>query len=136
MPSIHFEKNFVAVSKVVLNLVINGMPSILRFFDSVGVDAYGFKPCYKWNAFNTIRRKFYENFRCSFKPCYKWNAFNTIKEDDFADQLSVGVLNLVINGMPSIHHGQGYGLYVATTKSFKPCYKWNAFNTKKYFTCV
>ena len=28
MPSIHFEKNFVAVSKVVLNLVINGMPSI------------------------------------------------------------------------------------------------------------
>ena len=36
----------------------------------------------------------------SFKPCYKWNAFNTIKEKD-SDSISL-VLNLVINGMPSI----------------------------------
>ena len=55
------------------------MPSILRFFDSVGVDAYGFKPCYKWNAFNTDyiwvdnEEAYYR-----FKPCYKWNAFNTL----------------------------------------------------------
>ena len=37
----------------------------------------------------------------SFKPCYKWNTFNTeetpAEETDTAD-----VLNLVINGIPSI----------------------------------
>ena len=38
----------------------------------------GFKPCYKWNTFNTIMEiniKKYGNL--GFKPCYKWNTFNT-----------------------------------------------------------
>ena len=38
----------------VLNLVINGMPSILEEYLSYQVNNFGFKPCYKWNAFNTL----------------------------------------------------------------------------------
>ena len=38
----------------------------------------GFKPCYKWNTFNTydgsISLRDHAN---RFKPCYKWNTFNT-----------------------------------------------------------
>ena len=37
----------------------------------------------------------------SFKPCYKWNAFNTKEHGVILDD-STEVLNLVINGMPSI----------------------------------
>ena len=38
----------------------------------------------------------------SFKPCYKWITFNT-KGDDFnANKYIRIVLNLVINGLPSI----------------------------------
>ena len=63
----------------------------------------GFKPCYKWNTFNTYSFE-YENefYTLSFKPCYKWNTFNTQLEEI---------------------HAKGYDL------GFKPCYKWNTFNT-------
>ena len=65
-----------------------------------------FKPCYKWNAFNTTKSNgFYAAAFVSFKPCYNWNAFNTYKSCD---------RNL---RMPE--------------KCFKPCYKWNAFNTNE-----
>ena len=37
----------------------------------------------------------------SFKPCYKWNTFNTLICMGFAVGDN-GVLNLVINGIPSI----------------------------------
>ena len=62
-----------------------------------------FKPCYKWNAFNTVfacTSATSDDFR--FKPCYKWNAFNTLKED-IMYSVVIEVLNLVISGMPSIH---------------------------------
>ena len=37
----------------VLNLVINGIPSIQNPVDAL-LNSYGcFKPCYKWNTFNT-----------------------------------------------------------------------------------
>ena len=40
------------------------------------------------------------NFFC-FKPCYKWNTFNTIRvSPDMLDRYLV--LNLVISGIPSI----------------------------------
>ena len=39
----------------------------------------------------------------------------------------VGVLNLVISGMPSIHLSKWNKS--KDINSFKPCYKWNAFNT-------
>ena len=39
----------------------------------------------------------------SFKPCYKWITFNTIKHKTVYNSLyAVLVLNLVINGLPSI----------------------------------
>ena len=63
----------------VLNLVINGLPSILN-------------ACRKNNI--TLYR---------FKPCYKWITFNTLKSESGRVHFSDVVLNLVINGLPSIH---------------------------------
>ena len=85
----------------VLNLVISGIPSIL----------------------NVALLFLYMDLR--FKPCYKWNTFNT-KVEKIKKYLSE-VLNLVISGIPSIHMiYYNSRLYVL---SFKPCYKWNTFNT-------
>ena len=39
------------------------------------------------------------------------------------------VLNLVISGMPSILIQMKNIIFVEVKSSFKPCYKWNAFNT-------
>ena len=37
-----------------------------------------FKPCYKWNTFNTLMSgKELLKADAGFKPCYKWNTFNT-----------------------------------------------------------
>ena len=38
-----------------------------------------FKPCYKWNTFNTIGEDPLKAYWRCFKPCYKWNTFNTFK---------------------------------------------------------
>ena len=75
-----------------------------------------------------MNRSMYYHEPFSFKPCYKWNAFNT---EDYRTLLQMDgiVLNLVINGMPSIP-AEGYTLS-SVNYSFKPCYKWNAFNTRK-----
>ena len=62
----------------VLNLVINGWPSILAEVDRLNSIEFGFKPCYKWMTFNTM--SLFSNLRelgRSFKPCYKWMTFNT-----------------------------------------------------------
>mgnify|MGYP006992770888 CR=1 FL=1 len=40
-------------------------------------------------------------YSLSFKPYYKWNTFNT-NSDTAGDFLGVVVLNLIINGIPSI----------------------------------
>ena len=64
----------------VLNLVINGWPSILT----------------KQELLKAIGT--YEGF----KPCYKWMTFNTLKTSGFSLS-DENVLNLVINGWPSIH---------------------------------
>ena len=61
----------------------------------------GFKPCYKWNAFNTHEDCRNNPGLYGFKPCYKWNAFNT-EEKKYWEDLVKEVLNLVISGMPSI----------------------------------
>ena len=71
-------------------------------FASVHVHG-GFKPCYKWNTFNTCNMTIDYKIgkQDSFKPCYKWNTFNT-----FIWYSCLGcfnsVLNLVISGIPSI----------------------------------
>ena len=62
-----------------------------------------FKPCYKWNTFNTwtgFDLILFISF--SFKPCYKWNTFNTIFEYLNCGIFILNVLNLVISGIPSI----------------------------------
>ena len=86
----------------VLNLVINGIPSILPSEKARDFNLFSFKPCYKWNTFNTnlLPLRKLEICLC-FKPCYKWNTFNTIETVD--DSSAFHVLNLVINGIPSIH---------------------------------
>ena len=88
---------------MVLNLVISGIPSILKYtLESLLTDD-GFKPCYKWNTFNTLMVKINYLF------------------------ISLQVLNLVISGIPSILI-VWYRIYIASL-CFKPCYKWNTFNT-------
>ena len=46
-----------------------GYKTIKRFFS--------FKPCYKWNTFNTLTERILTILMLCFKPCYKWNTFNT-----------------------------------------------------------
>ena len=100
-------RDVVKLSLSVLNLVINGMPSILRLIlHPYYPPLLCFKPCYKWNAFNTLEvAKELIKFFNSFKPCYKWNAFNT---------------NTCLRN------------FFNPSSCFKPCYKWNAFNTERY----
>ena len=44
-----------------------------------------------------------DTFPFSFKPYYKWNTFNTLGGFDVKDlNMVMEVLNLIINGIPSI----------------------------------
>ena len=72
---------------LVLNLVISGIPSILASdFDGDEDFLLSFKPCYKWNTFNTKHKNLgYINIKINFKPCYKWNTFNTLDFDKSTD---------------------------------------------------
>ena len=38
----------------VLNLIINGIPSIRKENECISLSEFCFKPYYKWNTFNTI----------------------------------------------------------------------------------
>ena len=101
IPSIQsYELLLLCRYRLVLNLVISGIPSIQNLKKMVLDILKGFKPCYKWNTFNTqyINRSSYAYKR--FKPCYKWNTFNTCINR--LDTRWVIVLNLVISGIPSI----------------------------------
>ena len=40
---------------LVLNLIINGLPSILLYLLYIQLGYLGFKPYYKWITFNTIK---------------------------------------------------------------------------------
>ena len=66
---------------VVLNLVINGLPSIPNKKDGLDTESLVLK---------------------GFKPCYKWITFNTTSLKLPPDKPIIIVLNLVINGLPSI----------------------------------
>ena len=53
-PSIQvYEELMYDLGIIVLNLVINGWPSILERKMKEGFELKGFKPCYKWMTFNT-----------------------------------------------------------------------------------
>ena len=86
----------------VLNLIINGIPSILKLLRCKNIGGVSFKPYYKWNTFNTQLEPLLQVILQSFKPYYKWNTFNT-----------------QINQEKTCH----------VHESFKPYYKWNTFNT-------
>ena len=89
----------------VLNLIINGLPSILKI---------------------SIMMRL-QSLELSFKPYYKWITFNTL-DFSFKTPISLNiVLNLIINGLPSIRlkHQKDF----LKLKSFKPYYKWITFNT-------
>ena len=90
----------------VLNLIINGLPSIL----------------------NGGEEKMTKKIDWSFKPYYKWITFNTGTIENPSDFSSM-VLNLIINGLPSILLGLIRGDFDGD--SFKPYYKWITFNTKR-----
>ena len=118
------------VDSTVLNLVISGMPSIpRRNFHGWG-RFYGFKPCYKWNAFNTKVDKngYFElavlNLVISGMPSIQQ------RQNEQHYRVLWLVLNLVISGMPSILYEESN--MVHTGICFKPCYKWNAFNTQSF----
>ena len=66
----------------VLNLIINGLPSI-----------HSDDKIIKWATY------------ASFKPYYKWITFNTGENQRKHLQLRLWVLNLIINGLPSIPVG-------------------------------
>ena len=70
----------------------------------MGFAAISFKPCYKWNTFNTKLQKNSKNVLSGFKPCYKWNTFNTSIGNKQSMGADIKVLNLVISGIPSIHY--------------------------------
>ena len=74
-----YQKKPVLVLQLVLNLIINGLPSI-RYSKSISK---------KWIYW-------------SFKPYYKWITFNTILSSYTMENLFLKVLNLIINGLPSI----------------------------------
>ena len=64
----------------------------------------GFKPYYKWNTFNTnVNSRDIEFTVYCFKPYYKWNTFNTGYKLWYPTIYGCYVLNLIINGIPSIH---------------------------------
>ena len=67
----------------VLNLIINGLPSIPNKAGEKPLSFLSFKPYYKWITFNTAQ-KFEESLNniMSFKPYYKWITFNTISHSD------------------------------------------------------
>ena len=64
----------------VLNLIINGLPSILHKWKNRTPERtlISFKPYYKWITFNTLVLIITERKKeQSFKPYYKWITFNT-----------------------------------------------------------
>ena len=66
-------------------------------------------------------------FVSSFKPYYKWITFN-INNAAKIPCILFQVLNLIINGLPSIlRRAVMSKLYIF---SFKPYYKWITFNIK------
>ena len=80
LPSIFISKLYVIREKSVLNLIINGLPSILAKKEDDKLYLDGFKPYYKWITFNMcLAGTVFFTGSLSFKPYYKWITFNIIK---------------------------------------------------------
>ena len=85
-----------------------------------------FKPYYKWITFNTPTPVSANAPSLGFKPYYKWITFNTVIRKGNI-YLSIDVLNLIINGLPSIRNE--FKKDPTIYWCFKPYYKWITFNT-------
>ena len=112
----------------VLNLIINGIPSIHYIQDKVVNRKIVLNL-----IINGIPSILYESIfirwrYISFKPYYKWNTFNTANPGSIPGK-AFYVLNLIINGIPSIPYDIQEGNFDRI--GFKPYYKWNTFNTKE-----
>ena len=89
-----------------------------------------FKPYYKWNTFNTIRKLVISITSIScFKPYYKWNTFNT----DDLDQMKSEIQSIRFKPYYKWNTFNTLAIKYRTTFAqslcFKPYYKWNTFNT-------
>ena len=111
----------------VLNLIINGLPSILRKPQTFGAKLPArFKPYYKWITFNTAKVEFKDdpmmvlNLIINGLPSIRILIWTQLKESSI-------VLNLIINGLPSIQ--LDLDAESVLFLRFKPYYKWITFNT-------
>ena len=103
MPSILETWKLLSLNKFyVLNLIISGMPSILKTGEL------------------SLKIQRVLNLIISGMP-----SIHKFGKDSKTLQW---VLNLIISGMPSIHRRVPYS-WVPSSSCFKPYYKWNAFNT-------
>ena len=116
---------------LVLNLIINGLPSILKA-SSLTISPVFLVLNLIINGLPSIQFLFtrYDGAKLTcFKPYYKWITFNT--KTYLSGKLltySALVLNLIINGLPSIQNSENLVNRVSL-QSFKPYYKWITFNT-------
>ena len=63
--------------------------------------SFSFKPYYKWITFNISTVIYHQLILIiRFKPYYKWITFNIKKQ--YKNNNNKLVLNLIINGLPSI----------------------------------
>ena len=87
-----------------------------------------FKPYYKWITFNTHACLLIDFFGLALVLNLIINGLPSILK---ASSLTISpvflVLNLIINGLPSIPIS--YGLKTVVSSCFKPYYKWITFNT-------
>ena len=58
------------------------------------------------------------SFNRSFKPCYKWITFNIKDSSNIKKIPTLAVLNLVINGLPSIYNTFSNNFYYGATPQF------------------
>ena len=115
-----------AVPYWVLNLVINGIPSILgcvfgifRVMEVLNLVI---------NGIPSIQlHKEYEQKVNNIVLNLVINGIPSIHSKKESAKNGYMVLNLVINGIPSIQSKVWIESYLL--KCFKPCYKWNTFNT-------
>ena len=88
---------------VVLNLIINGIPSILFIAFLLWITDFCVLNLII-NGIPSIRDKDFllrVLWHECFKPYYKWNTFNTRFKAEYEEGYAE-VLNLIINGIPSI----------------------------------
>ena len=93
---------------------------------------FGFKPCYKWTTFNTVMSFVMQSHIIGFVLNLVINGLPSIQNIYITPKVGPNleeVLNLVINGLPSIPKGSNSIRVTRILWCFKPCYKWTTFNT-------